>query len=325
MGTALCDRLGQIRNGCPDVAECLALPALDVVAPSVGALVDAGNSTWRTQPIAGNDEGLQARIDAEKWSDAWWNPGLIVRDTVMGGMVGVVICFALDPALRPAFYVRGTSDRFFSFDLALIMRASVVVVSLSDVRGSTRREGHDRPVTLQRHRQRTWDLAWKRTGDRSVAVASFFFSNGGRDPDGNRIRRKDSVLSTELGKPGSSMIVHQKRDSLVQGNLSLKLEPVKLESAGFNDHWTEVSDDPRNALDLMDRSTMDFLLACSGRICLEFDGGVLSCHLVGAQGLANRETLVGFLESFSKAVADDLPKPIEIMPGCLGSSPTLSP
>lgn len=51
------------------------------------------------------------------------------------------------------------------------------------------------------------------------------------------------------------------RDSLRQGNLGIKLEPVKLESAGFKHHWTVVSDDPRGAFALMDQSNMDFLLA----------------------------------------------------------------
>ena len=123
----------------------------------------------------------------------------------------------------------------------------------------------------------------------------------------------------------SGVVVHPKRDSPVQGNLVITLEPVKLESAGFNDHWTVVSDDPRGAFALMDQSTMDFPPACSERISLEFDGGALSCHLVGADGPEDRETLVGFVESPSKAAPDDLLKPIEIIPMRPGSSPTLSP
>ena len=96
-------------------------------------------------------------------------------------------------------------------------------------------------------------------------------------------------------------------------NLSFgDLKPVKLESNQFNKQWTVMSADPKRAYQVMDPSTMEFLLSLEGKYHFELNKGLLVIYRMKS-GFEQRLKLMKIAQDFSSAVPNDLIKPIPIV------------
>lgn len=289
------------------------------------------------------DERLQKKITKDQWSgDGWWNPDVAKRQALFGALAGFGVWFLLEAHLHDLLQTRETFDRIFPFDLAAFLLITPICFYVGAVLGARRRLSlelwcrehgwefaedsrslgamgfrteHDQPGVLLHGSWPSWNLCWKKIDDRSVAIGHLDFWDGRMETDqGHRQHktRRSVFLSMEIDTPAPAVIVHPKHTTLNQHQFDTRLEKVSFESSEFNHKWTVVSEDPRGAYDLMDQSTIEYLLTVSEHIYLEFKGGVLTFFLPGQSDLEHRTTLARIAEGFTRAVPDDLVKGITI-------------
>ncbi len=120
------------------------------------------------------------------------------------------------------------------------------------------------------------------------------------------------LLRYEGNCPGTTLEPHHLTDFLP------KLDGrgrVEFESDAFNQRWRVHSEDPKAAFDRFDQSTLEFLEQCDLKPTIEFAGNLLILKADDRKLYDDdyREKLIAWVEGFSRAVPDDLLKPLALI------------
>ena len=123
-------------------------------------------------------------------------------------------------------------------------------------------------------------------------------------------------LVVDTGGTCPDLVIHQHRLS-DQLNLPGSLQTVKFESDEFNQKWTVMASDPKEAYARIDQAVMEYLLACTDAYAIECIGGLLIAKST-EDSLQVRTRMLLFVEGLSKALPDDLVAPYDF--GCSASA-----
>ena len=92
------------------------------------------------------------------------------------------------------------------------------------------------------------------------------------------------------------------------------MHKVEFESVDFNKHWRVFSKDPKSAYDHIDQKAIEYLENQKLKPAIELIDQVLIIRFEpGLESAIGREKHLRWVEDFSKAVPDDLVKPMKML------------
>jgi len=280
---------------------------------------------------------LKKQMDQDAWASQWWNVSKVKRAVPFGLVGGFVVWLIFALQFHKVLMTKETWDAIFPFDLVVfLVGGPIVYYATSYFRAKRRlgleqwcqshgwefsassrtaklgfREGRAPGILLGRSAHGT-NVMWKKVDDRTVAVGHVNLWNGKTDRGSHKVVAC-TYLTMEIDNPAPEVIIHHHSTHFSRTVGEPELSKVKFESEEFNRHWTVLSVDPKGAYDLMDQSTIECLMGVGEKMYIEFKGGVLTLFLVGESDLDQRVALAKIAERFSRAVPDDLLKPISIL------------
>lgn len=282
---------------------------------------------------------LEKQIEADSWvSTGWWSPKMGKKSLITGVFVGFCVWLVLEIGLLKASQ-KWIWDPCFPLDLIGFIVVLTIVSYFALLAGAKRklviekwcddhgwsfkgnyvslkeigfREGHQTPGALMHRSDQTSNHMWKKIDDRIVLMGGVEVWDGQEDRNG-RITYTAAFLMMEIDTPAPQIIVHNHSLTYKTVHHETKLERVEFELNDFNKRWTVLSDNPRGAFDIMDQSTIEFLMQCDDNLFIEFHEGLLAICKLGGTLIDDRVEAARFAEAFSRAVPDDLVKPISIL------------
>lgn len=127
-------------------------------------------------------------------------------------------------------------------------------------------------------------------------------------------------LLLDIDNECPEMIIHA-RSLADRLKLPSRLEMVQFESTEFNEKWTVRARDPKSAYDRLGQKALEFLLGQDSEFIVELNEGLLiiqyrlldrQTDTFSARPRPYYERVISFAEHFTRAVPDDLLKPITL-------------
>lgn len=297
-------------------------------------------------------EALEADIQKDAWAEkGWWNAQVFFISIIIGSIVGFIVSFAFN--LNSIENENPIENELHSYPwlIAGMVGTSIVIYFVLIAAANRRlaiekwcqehnwnfkqgilrsveeigfRKGHASLGAIVKNLGMTTDYMWKKVDDRTVLLASSQIDS--RHPGGSQVAGSLNSNSSqncillvyllmEIDTPAPEVIVHRRRENAFVNMMFSRgeVKTVKFELDEFNKEWTVRSDDAKGAYDLLDQSTMEFIMGLKGNLIIEFHEGVMAIICVHGQGMAARKNLMEIGEGFSRAVPDDLVKPVDLI------------